>query len=135
MSPDSAAAGPPEEAQSDRHQHYRSPDQTAAKVRNRLSEPSSTAEQIRLKEVTVLIWRVYFCWRFNLTPISYFCIPRCKLKSSNNAQTWPTADSNEFPKKQQEQKTQRTNRKLSLNTYSFTTLHAECTYSVVKAFH
>ncbi len=49
VSPDSGVAGPPEEAQSDRHQHYRSPDKIVAKVRNRLSEPSSTIEQIRLK--------------------------------------------------------------------------------------
>ncbi len=71
MSPDSAVAGPQEQAQSDRHQHYRSPDQTVAKVKNRLSKPSSNVEQIRLKEVTVRLcaysWRVSYCCRYNLS--------------------------------------------------------------------
>ncbi len=65
MSPDSAAAGPPEQAQSDRHQHYRSPDQTVAKVRNRLSEPSSYVEQIRLKEAETVTKKCCLSWLTN----------------------------------------------------------------------
>ncbi len=65
VSPDSALADPPEQEQSDRHQHYRSPDKTVSKVRNRLAKHSSKVEQIRLKEAEAVTKRCRLFWLIN----------------------------------------------------------------------